>query len=512
MEARCGQDRRALEKRVKYTRESDLAHALLTVGTACRLRPEPMRFCLDLLQPVVYDASVNLDDLGLPRVAKSATSMNLVCPPIGLHLACEAVTKRHPRRCGMDAIAATIAAVAYQTGPCRPATPPTRDNPSRDYPDTTLPLRMFRLPLRAATSALSRRALISAIWTTMIWTTVIGTMAASTIGSSRCRADDTSPSVDETQATPAPADQSPAADLAAVAKQAIAAGKLVTGRLVICGGGRLPEQLPRRFIEFAGGEAARVVVVTTASVYADTDKMEPKLAFWRAQKMASLTILHTRSRATADEVEFAKPLTEATGVWFVGGNQSWLTETYLGTATERELRGVLARGGVVGGTSAGAAIMSPVMIRRDKPELETCSGFGFLPGTVVDQHFLKRNRQGRLMKVLDSHRDLVGLGIDEGTALVVEGNHLSVVGESEVVVCSPASTDRPAEVHSLAAGAEADLGELRTALVAHLVAKSVATAAADAPGGESVPAETSASLDPAAVSVSPPAETVKAGQ
>lgn len=412
----------------------------------------------------------------------------------------------------MDAVAATIAAVANQTGPCRPATPVSRDNPLRDLSGIALPLRIFRLQVRAAPSVVGRMASISAILATMIWTTVIGTMAASMIGPDWCRADDASPPVGETEATPAPADQSPAAGLAAVAKQAIAAGKLVTGRLVICGGGRLPEQLPRRFIEFAGGEAARIVVVTTASVYADTDKMEPKLAFWRAQKMASLTILHTRSRATADEAEFAKPLTEATGVWFVGGNQSWLTETYLGTATERELRGVLARGGVVGGTSAGAAIMSPVMIRRDKPELETCSGFGFLPGTVVDQHFLKRNRQGRLMKVLDSHRDLVGLGIDEGTALVVEGNRLSVVGESEVVVCSPASTDRPAEVHSLAAGAEADLGELRTALVAHLVAKPVATATADTPAGASSPAETAASLDPSAASVSPPAETVKPGQ
>lgn len=247
------------------------------------------------------------------------------------------------------------------------------------------------------------------------------------------------------------------------------------GKLVICGGGRLPEKLRLRFIELAGGPAAQVVVVTTASVYADTDKMEPKLAFWREQKLGSLTILHTRSRQTADNAEFVKPLSRATGVWFVGGNQSWLTETYLGTASEREMRAVLARGGVVGGTSAGAAVMSPVMIRRDRPELETGPGFGFLPGTVVDQHFLKRNRQQRLLKVLDAHRELVGFGIDEGTALVVEGNHLSVVGDSQVVVCTSASTERPAAVQSLAAGQEADLGVLRTALVAQRVKPVVET-------------------------------------
>lgn len=266
------------------------------------------------------------------------------------------------------------------------------------------------------------------------------------------------------------------------------------GKLVICGGGRLPERLRQQFIEFAGGRQAHVVVVTTASVYADTDKMDAKLAFWREQSLSSLTVLHTRSRQTADDPEFSRPLTAATGVWFIGGNQSWLTETYLGTATEREIRAVLARGGVVGGTSAGAAIMSPIMIRRDRPELETGPGFGFLPGTVVDQHFLKRNRQGRLLKVLDSHRELVGFGIDEGTALVVEGNHLSVVGESQVVVCTPASTERPAAVQSLAAGQEADLHVLRTALVSHLVrpASDASPPAPPATEASAHPAETTA--------------------
>ena len=242
------------------------------------------------------------------------------------------------------------------------------------------------------------------------------------------------------------------------------------GKLVICGGGVLPIQLRNRFMELAGGANARVVVVTTASVYADTDKMESKLGFWREQQLASLTILHTRSRRTANDPAFAAPLREATGVWFVGGNQNWLTETYLGTITEQEIRGVLARSGVVGGTSAGAAIMSPVMIRRDRPEVQTGPGFGFLPGTVVDQHFLKRNRQGRLLKVLDAYPELVGLGIDEGTGVVIEGNRLSVVGDSQVVVCSSAISQGQQSVQSLEPGAQADLDELRT-LVAHLVAK-----------------------------------------
>jgi cyanophycinase len=234
------------------------------------------------------------------------------------------------------------------------------------------------------------------------------------------------------------------------------------GKLVICGGGILPDELGRRFIELAGGQAARLVIITTASVLADTDRVEAKLAFWRRQQVADLKIMHTRSRETANQPEFAKPLKEASGVWFIGGNQNWLTETYLGTVTEKEIRGVLERDGVVGGTSAGAAIMSPIMIRRDKPDLEEGPGFGFLPGTVVDQHFIKRNRQSRLLRVLDSHPDLVGLGIDEGTALVIDGPKLSVMGESQVMVCSPNVPDQPPQVRPLKAGAEIDFASLRS--------------------------------------------------
>jgi cyanophycinase len=153
-------------------------------------------------------------------------------------------------------------------------------------------------------------------------------------------------------------------------------------------------------------------------------------------------------------------------VWFIGGNQNWLVETYLGTATESEIRGVLERDGVVGGTSAGAAIMSPIMIRRDRPVLEEGPGFGFLPGTIVDQHFIKRNRQARLLRMLDSHPDLVGLGIDEGTALVVEGANLSVLGESQVMVCSPNVPDQPPQVRPLKAGVQIDLASLRTEALA----------------------------------------------
>ena len=107
--------------------------------------------------------------------------------------------------------------------------------------------------------------------------------------------------------------------------------------------------------------------------------------------MAALTLLHTRDAKKANEAAFVKPLTEATAVWFGGGDQGKLLAAYRGTAVERELHKLLQRGGAIGGTSAGAAVMSKVMITGGNPKAEVGTGFGFLTHVVIDQHFLKRN-------------------------------------------------------------------------------------------------------------------------
>jgi len=229
------------------------------------------------------------------------------------------------------------------------------------------------------------------------------------------------------------------------------------GTLVICGGGNMPDRVMHRFVQAAGGSRARIVVVTTASEIADTPEIESELKFWKSLKLKSLNVLHTRSRETANDATFVEPLMTATGIWFIGGKQQLLTDVYLGTITEQLIHAVLRRGGVVGGTSAGAAIMSPLMICRGNPEPEVGPGFGFLPGTVIDQHFLTRNRQGRLLSVLSSHPDHIGLGIDEGTALIVQGRRMSVVGDSQVVACLAPAGDRPARMQSLKPGTRVDL-------------------------------------------------------
>ncbi len=237
------------------------------------------------------------------------------------------------------------------------------------------------------------------------------------------------------------------------------------GALVINGGGKLTEEVRDRFLELAGGPDARIVLIPTArSVSADATDPEKDLEPWKARGIASVRLLHTRSRATADDPDFAGPLAEATGVWIGGGSQTRLSEAYAGTEVERQLKLLLDRGGVVGGSSAGAAIMTRVMIASGRKDPIEGRGFDFLPGAVVDQHFLKRNRIGRLTKLLERHPDLIGFGIDEQTALVVGVRDLriSVVGDSYVVACLPASKERPARYQVLKQGDETDLAALRT--------------------------------------------------
>lgn len=237
----------------------------------------------------------------------------------------------------------------------------------------------------------------------------------------------------------------------------------INGSLVIVGGGGLPAEISDRFLELGGGNDARLVVVTTASVYAGTPEMDARMDYWRAKTLKSLTVLHTRSRDEANDPKFYRPLTEATAVWFIGGNQNWITDAYLGTRTEAMLRELLNRGGVIGGTSAGAAVMSRVMIAGGKETPLLRSGFGFAPAMIVDQHFRKRNRQDRLIEALQQHPGLVGMGIDELTALVIRGSQAEVVGVSDVTITLPAANGRPARTESFSPGKTVDLYALSRA-------------------------------------------------
>lgn len=235
----------------------------------------------------------------------------------------------------------------------------------------------------------------------------------------------------------------------------------IRGSLVICGGGALPDSIFDEFMSLGGKHEARLVVIPTASAIADVPELDVHMAPWRQRRPASFSVLHTRSREVADLPEFSQALLEATAVWFIGGDQNHLTSAYLGTLVEQRLKDLLNRGGVIGGTSAGAAVMSRTMIcgtrdpQRALPVLDT--GFGFLPGCVVDQHFVKRNREPRLRNALLARPGHVGIGIDEGTALVVSGKSLRVVGNSCVKTYVPEPEGRTAHVETLTAGTISDL-------------------------------------------------------
>jgi len=240
--------------------------------------------------------------------------------------------------------------------------------------------------------------------------------------------------------------------------------------LVICGGGALPDAVIDRFVELAGGEEARLVVIPTASERADKAPDESLLATWKNRSLASVTLLHTRSREEADKPDFVAPLKTATAVWFGGGAQSRLSEAYVGTAVERELEALLHRGGVIGGTSAGAAIQSRLMIASGNPVPNIGVGVDLLPGAVIDQHFLRRNRKPRLLNALDEHPGHVGFGIDEATALIAQGRRLEVLGKSTVTVCLAPAENRPRKTFELRSGQVADLTALRRAARARAAA------------------------------------------
>lgn len=236
----------------------------------------------------------------------------------------------------------------------------------------------------------------------------------------------------------------------------------IAGALVLCGGGRLPETVRDRFLELAGGKEARLVIILTGSgddtLREDADEL---VRLWKAREPASVTIVHTRAREEADSPEFVEPIRQATGVWIAGGRQSQIAAAYTATRVERELAALVARGGVVGGTSAGAACQSRVMIVRGK--IHPDPGLGLIPGAIVDQHFLARGRKPRLLEALARHPDLVGLGIDEGTALVVQGRTLRCLGDSTVTICLAETAGRPPREVELKSGEVSDLTMFRRA-------------------------------------------------
>lgn len=217
------------------------------------------------------------------------------------------------------------------------------------------------------------------------------------------------------------------------------------GTLVISGGGERTSHIRDRFIELAGGPDAPIVVVPTSGRDdARYNEFCPCLRRFREAGARNLTVLHTRDRNVANTDAFVEPLRQAQGVWFMGGSHWLHTDAYLDTKVHEELFALLDRGGVIGGGSAGAHIQGEIMNVSRTPEREFSErtlpredwrrGFRLLKNVIIDVHVLVRNRHFDMIGVMKTHPDMLGIGIDENTAIVVQGDNFEVIGTSYAII------------------------------------------------------------------------------
>jgi cyanophycinase len=222
-----------------------------------------------------------------------------------------------------------------------------------------------------------------------------------------------------------------------------------TGTLVIVGGGATDGTgIVEKFIELGGGPDGKFVIVPTAGGNRNpngsliTYEAEPTLRSWRARGLKNVVMLHTADPKVADTEEFARPLRDATAVWFNGGRQWNIVDSYAGTLTYREFHRVLERGGVIGGSSAGATIQGDYLVRGDTSgpnvmmteEKNHQKGFEFLRKVAIDQHINARMRWDDLIPVITKYPGLLGIGLSEGTAIIVKGDTFEVMGKWKVAI------------------------------------------------------------------------------
>ncbi len=210
------------------------------------------------------------------------------------------------------------------------------------------------------------------------------------------------------------------------------------GSLVIVGGGTRTPEIMGRFIELAGGADASIVVIPTA-IGADEYDEEGIKERWKGFGANNIIVRHTKDKEVADSKDFTSAINSASAVWFDGGRQWRLVDSYKDTETERSFWGVLERGGVIGGSSAGATIQGSYLARGDTKNNQIMmgdheEGFGFIKNIAIDQHVLARNRQFDLFDILKKRPELLGIGIDESTAIIVKGDQFEVLGESYVLI------------------------------------------------------------------------------
>lgn len=211
------------------------------------------------------------------------------------------------------------------------------------------------------------------------------------------------------------------------------------GSLVMVGGGMRDLSILERFMDLAGGKDAPIVFIPTAGEGDQYDEFYQGLNSFRAVGASNLTVLHTSDPIVANTEEFVSPLLEAHGVWFGGGRQWRLVDAYMNTRVHEELDALLERGGVIGGSSAGATIQGSYLARGDTQTNTVMmgdheEGLAFIKNVAIDQHLLRRNRQFDLIEIIEARPELLGIGIDEDTAIIVRGDNFEVMGSGYVAI------------------------------------------------------------------------------
>jgi cyanophycinase len=208
------------------------------------------------------------------------------------------------------------------------------------------------------------------------------------------------------------------------------------GTLVIVGGGGMPSAISRRFIEAGGGEDGKFVILPISmpdpiNTAAEEDNL-------RRMGAKNVTVVPFREKDQLEDPKILEVFKNATGIWFGGGRQWNFVDAYEGTKLPALMRDVLSRGGVIGGSSAGATIQGDYMVRGAPagPQIMMCEGYekalGFLPGVAIDQHFSARNRFKDMTALMKTYPQFLGIGLDEATAIVVQGQVAEIMGRGKV--------------------------------------------------------------------------------
>ena len=212
------------------------------------------------------------------------------------------------------------------------------------------------------------------------------------------------------------------------------------GTLLVIGGSA-SDIFYEKFMELVGGADSPIVVIPTA-ISSDSltgEDLENFRSSFVKRGFNNVTVLHTRDRKEANSVEFVEPIRNARGVWFSGGRQWRHADSYLNTLTQKAFFELLNRDGVIAGSSAGATIQGSYLARGDTRKNTIMmgdhdKGLGFISNVAIDQHLFARNRQFDMFEILEKRPELLGIGLDEDTGIIVEGDRFSVFGNSYVAI------------------------------------------------------------------------------